>query len=307
MKIEEIVDEVEELVISDDDTSEPFVKEKHLDLEGKRIKKRAPKKKETKETKEKRDGVESRFRNDRSVDLNEDKIEEVGGEKDKNEATAEETEPDQDSEDEDSEDISRFSPEEEKKLVDEAEEFKARGNKWFKKGDNDSLKRAINRYDSALRTCPVYLHQKRAIYWSNKAACYMKLGDDQKAVESCNQALGLDPDYLKALNRRAAANEKIGKWTNLQAASDDYNKLVELYGKDGNHVERDKARKNGIALESRIKTAATAETQEMLGKLKDIGNSFLGKFGMNTDMFKMAPDGKGGYSMNLGGNQVPKE
>lgn len=299
MKIEEIVDEVEDLVISDDDTSEPFVKEKHLDLEGKRIKKRAPKKRESAETKERRDGVESRFRNDRSVDLNEDKIEEVGdAEKDKHE-----TEPDQD---EDEEDTPRFSAEEEKTLLDEAEEFKARGNKWFKKGDNDSLKRAINRYDSALRTCPVYLHQKRAIYWSNKAACYMKLGDDQRAVESCNQALGLDPDYLKALSRRAAANENIGKWTNLQAASDDYNRLVELYGKDGNHVERDKARKNGIALESRIKTAATAETQEMLGKLKDIGNSFLGKFGMNTDMFKMAPDGKGGYSMNLGGNQVPK-
>ncbi|CAG78148.1 hypothetical protein B0I73DRAFT_136316 [Yarrowia lipolytica] len=305
MKIEEIVDEVEELVISDDDTSEPFLKEKHLDLEGKPIKKRAPKKKESEETKQRRDGVESRFRNDRSSDLNQDKIEEVKeDDKDKSGATEdlkEESEPEED-------DLTqKFAPEEEKKLVDEAEEFKARGNKWFKKGDNDSLKRAINRYDSALRTCPVYLHQTRAIYWSNKAACYMKLGDDHKAVESCNQALGLDPDYVKALNRRAAANEKIGKWSNLQSASDDYNKLVELYGKDGNYIERDKARKNGIALESRIKTAATAETQEMLGKLKDIGNSFLGKFGMNTDMFNMAPDGKGGYSMNFGGNQPPKE
>lgn len=301
------MDEVEELVISDDDTSEPFLKEKHLDLEGKPIKKRAPKKKESQETKEKRDRVESRFRNDRSADLNDGKVEEVeeGDEAEVAEKEATSEEPEEEDQEEETE---RFSPEEEKKLVDEAEDYKARGNKWFKKGDNDSLKRAINRYDSALKTCPVYLHQKRAIYWSNKAACYMKLGDDAKAVESCNQALGLDPDYLKALNRRAAANEKIGKWTNLQAASDDYNKLVELYGKDGNYIERDKARKNGIALESRIKNAATAETQEMLGKLKDIGNSFLGKFGMNTDMFKMAPDGKGGYSMNLGGNQAaPKE
>ncbi|KAG5363628.1 TPR repeat-containing thioredoxin TTL4 [Yarrowia sp. B02] len=301
MKIEEITDEVEDLVISDDDTAEPFLKEKHLDADGKPIKKRGPKKKkESTETKEKRDRVESRFRNDRTIDLNDAKIEEVADDED-----SAKTEEDKDSEDENEAEEERFSPEEEKKLVDEAEDFKARGNKWFKKGDNDSLKRAINRYDSALRTCPVYLHQKRAIYWSNKAACYMKLGDDQKAVDCCNQALGLDPDYVKALNRRAAANEKIGKWANLQSASDDYNKLVELYGKDGNYIERDKARKNGIALESRIKTAATAETQEMLGKLKDIGNSFLGKFGMNTDMFKMAPDGKGGYSMNFGGNQPP--
>ncbi|KAG5364551.1 TPR repeat-containing thioredoxin TTL4 [Yarrowia sp. E02] len=305
MKIEEIVDEVEELVISDDDSSEPFLKEKHLDMEGKPIQKRAPKKKESPETKEKRDRVESRFRNERSSDLNEGVIEEVGEEAGEDDKATKDEKDDKAAEDDkdESEPEERFSPEEEKKLLDEAEEFKARGNKWFKKGDNDSLKRAINRYDSALRTCPVYLHKQRAIYWSNKAACYMKLGDDQKAVESCNQALGLDPDYVKALNRRAAANEKIGKWANLQSASDDYNKLVELYGKDGNHVERDKARKNGIALESRIKTAATAETQEMLGKLKDIGNSFLGKFGMSTDMFQMAPDGKGGYSMNIGGNK----
>lgn len=301
MKIEEITDEVEALEISDDDTSGPFVKEKHLDVDGKPVKKRAPKKKETEEKKVKRDEVESRFRN-RGSDLNAGNVEEVKEDED-NDKT-EETEENEENEEDSLEE--RFAPEEEDKLVTEAEEFKTRGNKWFKKGDNDSLTRAINRYDSALKTCPVYLHKKRAVYWSNKAACYMKLGDDQKAVESCNQAIGLDPTYLKALNRRATANEKIGKWANLQQASDDYNKLVELYGKEGDHVERDKARKNGIALEARIKTAATAETQEMLGKLKDIGNSFLGKFGMNTDMFNMAPDGKGGYSMNFGGNQ-PKE
>jgi len=38
----------------------------------------------------------------------------------------------------------------------------------------------------------------------------------------------------------------------------------------------------------------------MLAKLKDLGNTVLGKFGLSTDMFKMAPDGKGGYSMNMG-------
>ena len=57
--------------------------------------------------------------------------------------------------------------------------------------------------------------------------------------------------------------------------------------------------------------AANAEIQkkkmtgEMLGKLKDIGNSILGNFGMSLDNFKMVPNGQGGYSIqyNNGGNK----
>jgi len=38
-------------------------------------------------------------------------------------------------------------------------------------------------------------------------------------------------------------------------------------------------------------------TDEMLGKLKDVGNSFLGLFGMSTDNFKLNQNESGGYSI----------
>lgn len=39
---------------------------------------------------------------------------------------------------------------------------------------------------------------------------------------------------------------------------------------------------------------------EMLGKLKDVGNKILGKFGMSLDNFKMVPDPEtGGYNIKF--------
>jgi hypothetical protein len=68
-------------------------------------------------------------------------------------------------------------------------------------------------------------------------------------------------------------------------------------------------------LKPRLEAAQKAETAEMLGKLKGIGNSILGisletdfgiaittragNFGLSTDNFKFEPNGQGGYSMNF--------
>jgi len=38
-------------------------------------------------------------------------------------------------------------------------------------------------------------------------------------------------------------------------------------------------------------------TDEMLTKLKDVGNSFLGLFGMSVDNFKLNQNESGGYSV----------
>lgn len=69
------------------------------------------------------------------------------------------------------------------------------------------------------------------------------------------------------------------------------------------------------SLKPRIEFAQKRETDEMLGKLKTLGNSLLGEldnsyhpqdtyttlgnFGLSTDNFKFEPNGQGGYSMNF--------
>ncbi len=40
-------------------------------------------------------------------------------------------------------------------------------------------------------------------------------------------------------------------------------------------------------------------TDEMLGKLKDVGNSVLNMFGLSTDNFKMQENSGGGYSIQF--------
>jgi len=68
-------------------------------------------------------------------------------------------------------------------------------------------------------------------------------------------------------------------------------------------------------LTPRIQVAQKRETDEMMGKFKEMGNSILGEvvgqvsgtdlildtgmFGLSTDNFKFEPNGQGGYSVNM--------
>lgn len=67
--------------------------------------------------------------------------------------------------------------------------------------------KAIDLYSKAILCKP------EAVYYSNRAACYNALADWEKVVEDTTAAINLDPEYVKAMNRRANAYDKLEKYS----------------------------------------------------------------------------------------------
>jgi len=116
-------------------------------------------------------------------------------------------------------------------------------------------------------------------------------------VKYCTDALEDDPLHAKALHRRATSNEAINSWSSFVAAEKDYKTLLPLLPpRSSQFVQTQKTLRS---LPLRIEQAKKKETDEMMGKLKDLGNTVLGKFGLSTDNFQFTPNGQGGYAMNF--------
>ncbi|GAB7358783.1 hypothetical protein MBLNU230_g4009t1 [Neophaeotheca triangularis] len=87
----------------------------------------------------------------------------------------------------------------EQERKDYAGKLKAAGNKAY--GSKD-YNRAINLYGQAI------LCKADPVFYSNRAACYNALSEWDKVVADTTAAINLDPEYVKALNRRANAYEQ---------------------------------------------------------------------------------------------------
>ena len=87
---------------------------------------------------------------------------------------------------------------------DYAAKLKAAGNKAY--GAKDYT-RAIDLYGQAI------LCKADPVFYSNRAACYNAQQNWAKVIEDTTAAISLDPEYVKALNRRANAYEQDGKFS----------------------------------------------------------------------------------------------
>lgn len=177
-----------------------------------------------------------------------------------------------------------------KKALEDTNEAKMEGNKLF---GNGLYEEALSKYELSLhfaQESPESL-ELRSICHSNRAICYLKLCKYAEAIKECTKAIELNPSYTKALVRRAEAHEKL---EHFEEALDDLKKILEL------DPSNDQARRGIRRLEPLIAQKQEKMKEEAIAKLKEMGNTILGKFGMSVDNFKSVKDpNTGSYSFSF--------
>ncbi|ELR55138.1 Tetratricopeptide repeat protein 1, partial [Bos mutus] len=185
--------------------------------------------------------------------------------------------------------VEKNMPDEEKKRRrEESSRLKEEGNEQFKKGDYIE---AESSYTRALQTCPSCFQKDRSVLFSNRAAARMKQEKKEMAISDCSKAIQLNPSYIRAILRRAELYEKTDK---LDEALEDYKSILE---KDPSVHQ---AREACMRLPKQIEERNERLKEEMLGKLKDLGNLVLRPFGLSTENFQIKQDSStGSYSINF--------
>lgn len=181
-----------------------------------------------------------------------------------------------------------MTEDEKQNAKEEAQKLKANGNNLFKES---KFSEAVKTYQEALSICPLCYAKERSIMYSNRAACRLHLEQYELAIKDCTKAVELNPQYLKALLRRAELNEKTEK---LEDALKDYQKVLEM------DPSQHSAREACLRLPDQINERNEKLKTEMLGKLKELGNMVLKPFGLSTENFKLNQDpNSGGYSVSF--------
>jgi len=175
--------------------------------------------------------------------------------------------------------------------ITEALKEKDYGNQLFREKLFDD---SIDCYSKAILMCPKDDENKfnLATFYGNRSAAYFSLDEHEMVVEDCTEALALKEDYVKVLGRRMHSYEKLDK---VEEALTDAKRIQEI----------DSSYPKIAATVSRLQKAYDLKMSEMkdeaLGKLKDLGNSILGNFGMSLDNFKMEQDpSTGSWNMSMG-------
>ncbi|BEJ10590.1 hypothetical protein CspHIS471_0100120 [Cutaneotrichosporon sp. HIS471] len=76
------------------------------------------------------------------------------------------------------------------------------------------------------------IREAQKALWGNLAAVYSAQKLYKDCVDACTRALKFDPHYIKALHRRASANEHIGTWSALVSAQRDCQLLLTILPPD---------------------------------------------------------------------------
>lgn len=150
------------------------------------------------------------------------------------------------------------------RMVQKLDKMKEEGNTHFKSG---RYQRAIDVYNTALEVDPNNKGTNSKIL-NNRAMCWTRLKQYQKAIEDCDRAVQLDPTYTKARKTRAKALGESGDWEEAVRA---YKKIAE-----------DQPEEPGIAKEVRnaeleLKKSKRKDYYKILGLEKDCSETEVKK------------------------------
>jgi len=176
--------------------------------------------------------------------------------------------------------------------IPKAVELKEKGNEFFKAGNYDEAQEA---YSDAILWCSEEEKELYSTLFSNRAACYQYLENWDLVIRDATKAIEIREDFVKAYHRRCKAYEMQDK---MQDALSDLKKILEL-----DPSQRPRMEAHLKVIEQKAAVQFEREKTEMMGKLKELGNSVLGNFGMSLDNFNWVQDpATGSYSVSYNNN-----
>lgn len=172
--------------------------------------------------------------------------------------------------------------------IKKAEECKAKGNEMFKAQEYIE---ALDFYKKAIYFCPDESQEQKAIYYNNKGMVLVKLDKTEEALEAFEESIKQNETYLKPRYQKMKILKSQEKYTD---AKDEAKIIIE---KDPHFAQ---IQYELADIEKLEKEKLDKMKDEVMGNLKTMGNSILGKFGMSLDQFKFNqnPDGTYNLSMN---------
>ncbi|XP_021829549.1 peptidyl-prolyl cis-trans isomerase PASTICCINO1 [Prunus avium] len=117
-------------------------------------------------------------------------------------------------------------------IMEEAEKIRNTGNRLFKerkfelaKAKYDKVLREFNHVNPQDDEEGKIFSNTRNLLHLNVAACYLKMGECRKSIETCNKVLEANPGHVKALYRRGMAYMTVG---DFEEAKSDFNTMIKL-------------------------------------------------------------------------------
>ena len=191
----------------------------------------------------------------------------------------------------------KIREEEENSLSEEVKQQRREDAKYMKESANklyanSQHEEAIKGYTEALDRCPLCFKEDRAKFFSNRAQAKFRQDNKDGAIEDFSEAIDLDPNYLRAIRRRAQIYEDTDK---PHEAMKDFQRILEIDPKDIESTVAVSSR-----LPEKIKEKDEKLKAEMFDNLKKLGNMCLNPFGLSTENFQFVQDpNTGGYSVNF--------